>query len=52
VLLPNLYVKSAIESRYASLHAQGFLHCQMAISDQDRSERCTWINTSQMAVVH
>jgi len=45
-------VKSAIESRYASLHTQGFLQCQMAISDLDRSERCTWVESSQTAVVH
>jgi carboxysome shell carbonic anhydrase len=45
-------VKSAIESRYASLHSQGFLQCQMAISDLDRSERCTWVESSQTAVVH
>jgi len=36
-------VKAAIESRYVSLHAQGLLHCQMAVSDQDGSERCAWI---------
>lgn len=36
-------VKAAIESRYAALHAQGLLHCQMAVSDLDGGERCTLI---------
>lgn len=37
-------VKAAIESRYAALHAQGLLHCQMAVSDQEGSERCTLLD--------
>jgi carboxysome shell carbonic anhydrase len=45
-------VKLAIESRYASLHAQGLLHCQMALSDQEGSERCTWIDTPISSVAH
>lgn len=42
-------VKLAIESRYANLHAQGLLHCQMALSDQEGRERCTWIDPLMMA---
>lgn len=45
-------VKSAIEIRYASLSAQGLLHCRMALSDQDGSERCTWIDASSASAVH
>jgi len=45
-------VKSVIESRYASLNAQGLLHCKMALSDQDGSERCTWIDASVSSAVH
>lgn len=45
-------VKSAIESRYAALHAQGLLHCQIALSDQEGSERCTWIDAQQASPVH
>ncbi|MBD3892351.1 carboxysome shell carbonic anhydrase [Hydrogenophaga sp.] len=45
-------VKAAIESRYAALHAQGLLHCQMALSDQDGSERCTLIDASQDVSAH
>lgn len=45
-------VRSAIESRYASLHAQGLLHCQMAVSDQDGSERCAWIDASTVTSGH
>lgn len=36
-------VKAAIGARYAHLHEQGLLHCQMALSDQDGSERCTFV---------
>lgn len=36
-------VRRAIESRYASLHDRGLLHCQMAVSDLDGAERCTLI---------
>lgn len=45
-------VKSAIEARFSSLNAQGLLHCQMALSDQDGSERCTWIDASAPSAVH
>jgi len=45
-------VKAAIESRYASLHAQGLLHCQMAVSDHEGSERCTWIDAPAAASGH
>lgn len=37
-------VKAAIESRYQALHAQGLLHCQMAVSDACGSERGTFID--------
>lgn len=37
-------VKAAIEQRYPALHAQSMLHCQMAISDSEGSERCTFID--------
>jgi hypothetical protein len=36
-------VKAAIEARYRHLHEQGLLHCQMAVSDREDSERCTFI---------
>ena len=36
-------VKAAIQARYRHLHEQGLLHCQMAISDREDSERCTFI---------
>lgn len=45
-------VKTAIETRYASLHGQGLLHCQMAVSDQEGSERCTWIDAPTVAIGH
>lgn len=45
-------VKAAIESRYASLHAQGLLHCQMAVSDREGSERCAWVEASTVAAGH
>ena len=37
-------VKTAIEQRYPALHAQSMLHCQMAVSDSEGSERCTFID--------
>ncbi len=37
-------VKAAIEARYAHLHKQGLLHCQMAVSDHEGSERCRFID--------
>jgi len=37
-------VKAAIEQRYPALHAQSMLHCQMAVSDSEGSERCTFID--------
>lgn len=37
-------VKAAIEDRYSQLHAQNMLHCQMAVSDLEGSERCTFID--------
>lgn len=36
-------VKAAIESRYADLHAQGLLRCQMAVSDRYGTERCAFV---------
>lgn len=45
-------VKAAIESRYAALHAQGLLYCQMAVSDQEGSERCTLLDEPLLAVGH
>lgn len=36
-------VQAAIQDRYPQLHAQGMLHCQMALSDHEGSERCTFI---------
>lgn len=36
-------VKAAIESRYAQLHAQGLLYCQMAVSDLEGSERASFV---------
>ncbi len=42
-------VKAAIEARYAALHAQGLLHCQMAVSDQEGSERCAWVEAEHAA---
>lgn len=36
-------VKAAIQARYPQLHAQGMLHCQMAVSDAEGSERCTFV---------
>lgn len=45
-------VKAAIESRYATLHAQGLLHCQMAVSDQEGSERCTLMDEPVLVAGH
>jgi hypothetical protein len=36
-------VKAAIAARYAQLHAQGLLHCQMAVSDLYGKERCAFV---------
>lgn len=36
-------VKAAILGRYPRLAEQGLLHCQMAVSDVDGSERCTFV---------
>ncbi|MDP3585533.1 MAG: carboxysome shell carbonic anhydrase [Thiobacillus sp.] len=36
-------VKAAIQGRYRNLHEQGLLYCQMAVSDRQGSERCTFI---------
>jgi carboxysome shell carbonic anhydrase len=38
-------VRAAIEQRYATLHAQGLLHCELAVSDLRGSERCSFIDT-------
>lgn len=37
-------VKAAIEERYATLAAQGQLHCQMAVSDRNGTELCCFID--------
>ena len=37
-------VQAAIQARYPQLHEQGMLHCQMAVSDSEGSERCTFID--------
>ena len=37
-------IKAAIQARYAQLNRQGMLSCQMAVSDRDGSERCTFID--------
>lgn len=36
-------VRAAIQARYPQLYEQGMLHCRMAISDHEGSERCTFI---------
>lgn len=45
-------VKVGIESRYPALHAQGLLHCQMAVSDLERSERCTFVEDALPSAAH
>lgn len=45
-------VQAAIEARYASLHAQGLLHCQVAVSDLEGSERCTFIEAAAQHAGH
>jgi carboxysome shell carbonic anhydrase len=45
-------VRKAIESRYVSLHEQGLLHCQMAVSDFEGSERCTFVEEDVPAAGH
>ncbi len=45
-------VRNAIQARYAKLHTDGFLHCQMAISDLEGSERCTFINDAPQHAAH
>jgi carboxysome shell carbonic anhydrase len=45
-------VRKAIESRYARLHEQGLLHCQMAVSDLEGSERCTFVEEDAPAAGH
>ena len=39
-------VQAAIRARYSQLHEQGMLHCKMAVSDLEGSERCTFIEDS------
>lgn len=36
-------VKEAVQSRYPDLTGKGLLHCQMAISDSEGSERCAFV---------
>jgi carboxysome shell carbonic anhydrase len=45
-------VRKAIESRYARLYEQGLLHCQMAVSDLEGSERCTFLEEDAPAAGH
>jgi carboxysome shell carbonic anhydrase len=45
-------VKAAIETRYAQLHKQGLLHCQMAVSDHEGSERCQFIDDDVALTKH
>ena len=45
-------VRNAIQARYAKLHTDGFLHCQMAISDLEGSERCTFNNDAPQHAAH
>jgi carboxysome shell carbonic anhydrase len=45
-------VRKAIESRYARLHEQGLLHCQMAVSDLEGSERCTFVEDDAQVAGH
>ena len=45
-------VRKAIESRYARLHEQGLLHCQMAVSDLEGSERCTFVEEDAPVAGH
>ncbi|MFN3544173.1 MAG: carboxysome shell carbonic anhydrase [Thiobacillus sp.] len=45
-------VKAAIEARYAQLHAQGLLHCQMAVSDRRGSERCAFVDDDVVDAGH
>ncbi len=45
-------VKAAIEARYSHLHEKGLLYCQIAISDHDITERCTFIDDVIKETVH
>lgn len=45
-------VRKAIESRYARLYEQGLLHCQMAVSDLEGSERCTFVEEDAPVAGH
>ena len=45
-------VMAAIQDRYAHLHEQGLLNCQMAVSDRDGSERCTFIESHVQLAGH
>lgn len=45
-------VRGAIESRYAKLHEQGLLHCQMAVSDSEGSERCSFVEEAAAVAAH
>ena len=45
-------VRKAIESRYAKLYEQGLLHCQMAVSDMEGSERCAFVEQDAQVAGH
>lgn len=45
-------VQAAIQARYLELATQGLLHCQIAVSDIEGSERCTFIKDVVQATGH
>ena len=45
-------VRKAIEARYAKLHEQGLLHCQMAVSDLEGGERCAFVEDDAGPIGH
>ena len=45
-------VKAAIAARYPQLHAQGLLHCQMAVSDRYGNERCAFVEDEVQEAGH
>lgn len=45
-------VKAAINARYAQLCAQGLIDCQIAVSDREGSERCTFIDDEIQEAAH
>ena len=45
-------VRDAIVARYAALAAQGMLHCRMAVSDRQGSERCEFLEDPERGSTH